>query len=136
MHFYRNLGARKEEVRRLIEEQGKLTAELEAEILHASTLTRIDDIYRPYRPKRKTRASVAREKGLEPLAAYLLSPPDRGDVKETAAQYLSPQVPTPEEALQGAMDIIAENISDDARVRGWVRDYTRRHGILCYRSKR
>lgn len=135
MHFYRNLEARKEEVKRLIEEQGKLTDELAAEIANASTLTRVDDIYRPYRPKRKTRASIAREKGLEPLAGYLLSFPSQGSVEETAAGYLSEQVAGIEEALQGAMDIIAENISDDARVRGWVRDYIRRQGVLYSEAK-
>lgn len=129
--YYRSLEQRKEEVIRLIDEQGKLTAELREQIAGAVKLTEVEDIYRPYRPKRRTRAGLARERGLEPLADYLLSFPAAGSPEDEAAKYLSEEVPTAEDALQGAMDIIAEDVADDPRVRGWVRDYTRQHGILA-----
>lgn len=129
--YYRSLEQRKEEVIRLIDEQGKLTAELREQIAGAVKLTEVEDIYRPYRPKRRTRAGLAREKGLEPFADYLLSFPADGSPEDEAAKYLSEEVPTAEDALQGAMDIIAEDVADDPRVRGWVRDYTRQHGILA-----
>ncbi len=133
--FYRNLEQRKDEVIRLIDEQGKLTDELQKQITSAVKLTEVEDLYRPYRPKRKTRGGMAREKGLAPLAEYLLSFPAAGSPDVEAAKYLSEEVPTAEDALQGAMDIIAEDIADDPRVRGWVRDHTRRNGYLASRAK-
>ncbi|HHY39798.1 MAG TPA: RNA-binding transcriptional accessory protein [Syntrophaceticus sp.] len=133
--YYRNLEQRKEEVIRLIDEQGKLTEELKEQINQALKLSEVEDIYRPFRPKRKTRGSIAREKGLEPLAGYLLSFPAEGSPDTEAAKYLSEEVPTVEEALQGAMDIIAEDTADDPKVRGWVRDYTRKNGHLVTRAK-
>jgi uncharacterized protein len=106
-----------------IEEQGKLTDELRTEIEAAETMTRLEDLYAPYRPKRRTRAMVAREKGLEPLAEMILKQP-RGDraVEDIAQGYLNEQVATVEEALQGARDIVAEAISDSASVRQFVRE--------------
>lgn len=133
--YYRNLEQRKEEVIRLIEEQGKLTEEIKEQINRALKLSEVEDIYRPFRPKRKTRGSIAREKGLEPLAGYLLSFPAEGSPDIEAAKYLSAEVPTVEEALQGAMDIIAEDIADDPKVRGWVRDYSRKNGYLVTKAK-
>jgi uncharacterized protein len=141
--YYRSLEQRKEEVIRLLDEQGKLTEDLQKQINSAVKLTEVEDIYRPYRPKRKTRASVAREKGLEPLAEYLLSFPAASsaeaevgaEVEEQAEKYLTEEVPTVEDALQGAMDIIAEDVADDPKVRGWVRDHTRRHSYLATKAK-
>ena len=137
LKFYRGLNARKEEVIRLIEDQGKLTEELRDRILKAARVTEVEDLYRPYRQKRKTRASVAREKGLEPLARYLLSFPGSGDPAREAEKYLSPEkgVGSGEEALQGAMDIVAEEVSDDPDVRGWVREYTIRSGVLSVSAR-
>ncbi len=133
--YYRNLEQRKEEVIRLIDEQGKLTEEIKEQINQALKLSEVEDIYRPFRPKRKTRGSIARERGLEPLAGYLLSFPAEGSPEIEAAKYLSEEVPSVEEALQGAMDIIAEDIADDPKVRGWVRDYTRKNGYLVTKAK-
>ena len=127
----RNLAARKEEVHRLIDEQEKMTPELAAAIAGAKTLTELDDLYRPYRPKRKTRASVAREKGLEPLKDWLLDRPV-GDVLAEAERYVAEEkgVATAEEALQGALDIFAEEVSDDAETRKKVRDLTQKKGAV------
>jgi uncharacterized protein len=135
--YYRSLEQRKEEVIRLLDEQGKLTEDLQKQINGAVKLTEVEDIYRPYRPKRKTRASVAREKGLEPLAEYLLSFPAAGsaEVEVGAEKYLTEEVLTVEDALQGAMDIIAEDVADEPKVRGWVRDHTRRNSYLATRAK-
>lgn len=131
----RNLHARREEIFRLIDEQGKMTPELAAAIQRAASVTELEDLYRPYRPKRKTRASVAREKGLAPLAEWLIKD-GTGDILAAAAQYLSPEkeVHTPEEALKGALDIIAEMVADDAENRKWVREWTWKRGTLVSRS--
>lgn len=127
----RNLYARKDDVYRLIEEQGKMTEELAKRIAQAITLTEVEDLYRPYRPKRKTRASVAREKGLEPLKEWLVQE-GIGDILALAAQYISEEkeVANAEEALQGALDIFAEEVSDDTEVRKIAREWTFRKGIL------
>lgn len=129
LQFHRNLEQRKEEVLRLIDEQGKLTEELAFKIRSAEKLVQVEDLYLPYRPKRKTRASQAREKGLQGLADYLLSFPRAGNVEEEALRYTSEEISS-REALQGAMDIVAEMAAEDAVARGWIRDYTRRTGIL------
>ncbi len=135
LNFHRNLEQRKEEVIRLIEEQGKLTAELETRIRQAGKLVEIDDIYLPFRPKRKTRASTARARGLQPLAEFLLACPQQGKSEEEAGRYLSDEVTSSEAALQGAMDIVAEQVSEDASARGWIREYSRKHGILVVAAK-
>ncbi len=125
LEYLRNLDKRREEVRSLIEGQEKLTDEISAALDKASTITEIEDIYRPFRPKRKTRASVAREKGLEPLAdAIFEQSPDSPAPLEMAAEYINEEkgVTTAEDALKGAMDIIAENISDDADIRRRLRN--------------
>ncbi|MDK2821580.1 MAG: protein Tex [Clostridia bacterium] len=133
--FHRNLEQRKNEVIRLIDEQGKLTDTLREQILKATKPLEIEDLYRPYRPKRKTRASVARDKGLEPLAEYLLSFPREGNPEEEASAYLTDKVNTVDEALQGARDIIAEKIADDPEVRKWIRNYTSNYGQLVTQGK-
>lgn len=133
----RNLEQRKQEVLRLVDEQGKLTEEFQERVLAATKLSQVEDLYRPYRPKRKTRASVAREKGLQPLADFLFSFPRTGDALAEAAKYISEEkgVPSGEDALQGAMDIIAEIVSDDPDSRGWVRQHTFSKGILATEAK-
>lgn len=133
--FYRNLEKRKAEVIRTIEEQGKLTDELRRSITAASKLAEVEDLYLPFRPKRKTRAGAAREKGLGPLAAYLLAFPRSGRPEEEAQGYLNEQVAAAEDALQGAMDIVAEQVADDAAARGWVREHTRRQGWLVCKAR-
>ena len=135
--FFRNLAERKAEVIRLIDEQGKLTAELKTKIENAAKITEVEDLYRPYRPKRRTRASAAKEKGLEPLAAFLMSFPKTGDVLVEAGKYVSAEkeVYTPEEALQGAQDIVAETVADHPDVRGWVRSHMSQRGVLTTTAK-
>ncbi len=135
--YLRNLEDRKTEVLRIIAEQGKLTDELAASIRKAVKLQEVEDLYRPYRQKRKTRASVAKEKGLEPLAEWLKSEPKQGDALTEAGRYVNPDlgVQTAEEALQGAMDIVAETIADEAAIRAWVRKYTMDHGMMVSEAK-
>ncbi|SDT16439.1 uncharacterized protein SAMN05444162_3285 [Paenibacillaceae bacterium GAS479] len=130
--YRRNLEDRKREVLRLIGEQDKLTAELEKSIVAAVKLQEVEDLYRPYRQKRKTRASVARERGLEPLAQWLLSQPRQGVPLAEAQRYISDKlgVASAEDALQGAMDIVAEGLADDARIRAWVRKFTSDQGSI------
>lgn len=135
LKFYRNLEQRKAEVVRLIDEQGKLTEELQERIQKAVKIAEVEDLYRPYRQKRKTRASVAREKGLGPLAEYLLTFPKTGAPETEAVAYLSDAVPAVEEALQGAADIVAEFVADDPDGRGWVREHTRRRGVLAVKAR-
>lgn len=129
LEYYKNLEARKEEVIRLISEQEKLTEALEAEIRAAETLTAVDDIYRPFRPKRKTRASIAKERGLEPLAD-IMSKLDGTDIEAAAERFLNDDVPDKAAALSGAMDIIAEEISDSAEYRTKIRSMTYRSSLM------
>jgi uncharacterized protein len=135
--YLTQLHQRKEEVIRLIDEQGKLTDELRERILAATKLQEVEDLYLPFRPKRKTRASVAREKGLEPLARLMAETADTEAVQLAAAEYVSEEneVESVETALQGAMDILAEELSEDADIRKWVREYTWKHGVLVSRAK-
>lgn len=135
--YLRSLEDKKEQVLKSIEEQGKLTDELKEKILAAQTLVVVEDLYRPYRPKRKTRASIAKEKGLEPLAEYILRQEAAEPVLNEAAKYVSEEkeVKTPEEALQGAQDIIAEMISDDADHRLYIRNITVEEGIVTSTAK-
>jgi uncharacterized protein len=129
--YLRNLEARKETVLRSIEEQGKLTDELRERILAATTLQEVEDLYLPYKPKRRTRATVARERGLEPLAQTMLAQElTQGDPAQIAADFLNDDVPTPEDALAGARDIIAEMVTEDADVRAAVRKQTRNEARL------
>lgn len=135
--YLRNLEEKKQTVLSTIEEQGKLTDDLRAQILSAETQVALDDLYRPYRPKRRTRATIAKEKGLEPLANLLLLQKLSGTPLEAAAQYVDPEkeVADAEAALAGAKDIIAENISDNADFRTHIRDLTVRHGQLVSAAK-
>ena len=135
--YLRSLEDKKEQVLKSIEEQGKLTDDLKEKILAAQTLVVVEDLYRPYRPKRKTRASIAKEKGLEPLAEYILRQEATEPLLNEAAKYVSEkkEVKTPEEALQGAQDIIAETISDDADHRLYIRNITVEEGIVSSTAK-
>jgi len=120
--YQKNLAKRKEDVKRLIETQGKLTDELIKQIDACETLATVEDIYRPYQQKRKTRATDAIAKGLKPLAEWILTCPYKGSVEDEAKKYITEQVPTTEEAIQGAKDILAEMVSDDAKLRQKIRD--------------
>lgn len=135
--YLRNLEEKKEQVLGSIEEQGKLTEELKEKILAAETLVVVEDLYRPYRPKRKTRASVAKEKGLDGLAEFILKQETEQPVIEEAAKYISEEkeVKTAGEALQGAKDIIAESISDEADYRIYIRNITVEEGKLISTAK-
>lgn len=137
LHYLQSLEDRKREVLRIIEEQGKLSTELRADIEKATKLQEVEDLYRPYRQKRKTRASVAKEKGLEPLADWILSQPREGDVLAEAARYVDEDkgVATAEEALQGAKDIIAEIMADEPKIRAWVRKYVWDRGVVITKAK-
>lgn len=132
LDYLRRLEQRKSEVLRLIEEQGKLTEELASQISAAAVLQDVEDLYRPYKQKRRTRATIAKEKGLEPLAEWLLVQYTRGDPQAEAEKYLKPEleVITVEDALAGAMDIIAEIIADDAALRKEIREQTFRSGDM------
>lgn len=135
--YLRNLEEKKEQVLSSIEEQGKLTAELKAQILAAETLVVVEDLYRPYRPKRRTRATIAKEKGLEPLAALITLQQTKEPLEVEAAKYISEEkgVGSAEEAIAGAKDIIAEAISDEADYRSWIRKITMQKGKLTSTAK-
>ena len=137
LNYLRNLEEKKEQVIGSIEEQGKLTEELKMKILAAETLVVVEDLYRPYRPKRKTRASVAKEKGLDGLAEYILAQEADRPLEEEAAKYISEEkeVKDAKEALQGAKDIIAEMISDEADYRIYIRNITMEEGTLTSAAK-
>ncbi len=137
LNYLRNLEEKKEQVLSSIEEQGKLTEELKSRILAAETLVVVDDLYRPYRPKRRTRASVAKEKGLEGLAQLILAQETSRPLEEEAAAYVSEEkgVESAADALQGAKDIIAEMISDEADYRIFIRDLTFAEGKLVSTAK-
>ena len=133
LQYLRNLDERREAVKKSVSEQGKLTEELAAAIDNAKTLAEVEDLYRPYKPKRRTRATAAREKGLEPLAMLLLAQaPDCPRPEEAAREYIAPEkgVETVADALQGANDIVAEVLSDDADIRKALRGLLTRQGRL------
>ncbi|HET6871862.1 MAG TPA: Tex family protein, partial [Sporolactobacillaceae bacterium] len=136
-HYGVQLKKRKEEVIRIIEEQGKLTGELSEAITQATKLQEVEDLYRPYKQKRRTRATVAKEKGLQPLADWMLSFPFEDPLAE-AAKYISEEneLTSAEEALQGASDILAEMISDQADFRKWIREITVDQGLLVTEKKK
>ncbi|WP_430510769.1 Tex family protein [Gottfriedia solisilvae] len=127
-----NLQSRKEEVIRLIQEKGKLTEELQKSIQIASKLQEVEDLYRPYKEKRKTRATVAKDKGLEPIAEWLFQLPKEGSLADDALKYINEEleVHTVDDVIQGAKDIIAEWIADDANYRKWIRESTYRKGLI------
>lgn len=133
--YLRGLDEQREKIRAVIEEQGKLTGELEAALDAVATLSELEDLYRPFRPKRRTRASIAREKGLEPLAdALYAQEPDGEEARILAQAYTGEEVPTPEDVLAGARDILAERISDDAGVRKRLRVVMMANGFLCSKA--
>ena len=135
--YMQNLESRKEEVLRLIEEQGKLTDELKGEIIKSSKLQQVEDLYRPYKQKRRTKATVAKEKGLEPLAEWIFTFPISEKVEDKAQEFISEEkeVTSIEDAISGAKDIIAEWVSDDANYRQWIRTETFKRGRIVSTSK-
>ncbi|ATA58662.1 RNA-binding transcriptional accessory protein [Geobacillus stearothermophilus] len=135
--YLQHLEQRKKEVIRLIDEQGKLTEELKNAIISATKLQQVEDLYRPYRQKRRTKATIAKEKGLEPLADWLLSCPAAPTPEEQARAFIDTEkgVATADEALQGAKDIIAERVADDAALRQWAREQTWRKGMIVSTAK-
>jgi uncharacterized protein len=137
LRYLRGLEERKREVLRLIGEQGKLTDQLRQAIEQAAKLQEVEDLYRPYRQKRKTRASAAKEKGLAPLAEWVMNQPRQGSVMAEAAKYVNAEkeVASAEDALAGAMDIIAEQIADDAAIRAWIRTFTLERGMIVTEAK-
>ena len=144
--YGQKLAERKEDIMRLISEKGKLTDELKAAIIASNKLSELEDIYRPFKEKKKTRATEAKRKGLEPLAEYLLSFPTEGNVEEEASKYVTLEpteqqvkddvvVASVKDALQGAQDIIAEMVSDEAKYRKWIRSYFERKALLASEVK-
>ncbi|MCM3655411.1 Tex family protein [Metabacillus litoralis] len=130
--YIQNLESRKEEVLRLIDEQGKLTEQLAADINKSMKLQQVEDLYRPYKQKRRTKATVAKEKGLEPFAEWILQLPSQGNITYKASEFLNEEknVNEVEDAIQGAKDIIAEQISDEPKYRQWIRDITYKKGMI------
>jgi uncharacterized protein len=130
--YLRNLEERKETVIKAIEEQGKLTEQLKDDILKAETLTEVEDLYRPYKQKKRTRATIAVEKGLKPLAETIFSGQFKGDINSFAEQFIDEEkaVNSIEEAILGAQDIISEMISDEAEYRKWMRSYVQKEGFI------
>ena len=135
--YLRNLEEKKEQVLASIEEQGKLTEELKKQILEAQTQVGVEDLYRPYRPKRRTRATIAKEKGLEPLSTLIMLQKTKESLEEVTKQYINEEkgVANVQEALEGARDIIAENISDEADYRSWIRKQTMQKGHIISSAK-
>ena len=135
--YLRNLEEKKEQVLASIEEQGKLTEELKAKIVAAQTLVVVEDLYRPYRPKRRTRATIAKEKGLEPLAALITLQKAKEPLEKLAEDYINKEkgVETVKDALDGAKDILAEAVSDEAAYRSWIRKRTMQKGTLISTAK-
>ena len=137
LRYLRNLEDKKAQVIATIREQEKLTPELEQQILDAKTLVAVEDLYRPYRPKRRTRATIAKEKGLEPLAEIILAQAADVPVEQSATVFVDPEkgVETVKDAINGALDIIAEGISDDAKHRTYIRDITVQEGLIQSEAK-
>lgn len=135
--FLENLETRRSEVLRLIDEQGKLTEELERDIVKATKLQQLEDLYRPYKQKRRTKATIAREKGLLPLAEWLLSLPNQAEVEAEAQKYINEEkeLTTVEDVLSGAHEIMAETISDEPKYRQWLRNFAERTGVLVTEGK-
>ena len=136
LEYLRNLDKRREEIRKSLMEQDVWTEELEARLQEAKTLSELEDLYRPYRPKRRTRAAIAKERGLEPLALWLMIQDPKGDPLQEAEKYTDPEkeVPDAESALAGARDILAETVSDDADVRKALREMLMREGVLVTKA--
>lgn len=135
--FLENLETRRSEVLRLIDEQGKLTEKLERDIVKATKLQQLEDLYRPYKQKRRTKATIAREKGLLPLAEWILSLPNQAEVEAEAQKYINEEkeLTTIEDVLSGAHEIMAETISDEPKYRQWLRNFAERTGVLVTEGK-
>lgn len=133
-HYLENLESRKEEVLRLIDEQGKLSSELKNKIVQADKMQQVEDLYRPYKQKRRTKATIAKENGLAPLSEWLLSFPHE-DVYSNAQLFINDKISTTEEALSGAQEILAEQFSDTAKFRSWIRNETFQNGFFESRVK-
>ena len=131
-----NLLKRKEDVIRLIDEKGMLTEELKEQIMSCTKLVEVEDLYRPYKEKKKTKATEAIKNGLEPLAKEIMKFPTIGSIEEMAKKYITDNVKTIPEAIQGASYIIAENISDCAKYRKWIRNNTYNYGIIVCKIKK
>ena len=138
LNYLRNLEVRKDEVIKLIDEQGKLTDELTVAIASAETLAEVEDLYRPYKQKKKTRATVAKAKGLEPLSDIIFAQEETQDINEIASTFINEEkeVSTAEEAIQGALDIIAENISDNAKYRKYIKKVCYREGSIATKASK
>ena len=136
LEYLRNMDKRREEIIRILTEQGALSEELTAAVMKAATLSELEDIYRPYRPKRRTRATIAKERGLEPLANWLMLQAGKEDPLEKAKAFIDPEkeVPDADTALAGARDIIAETVSDDAGLRKQIREILTREGIIASKA--
>ena len=126
-HYLENLEKRKEEVLRIIDEQGKLTEDLAKRLQKAHKLQEIEDLYRPYKQKRRTKATIAKEQGLEPLVDWLMTFP-KGEIQSELEKYLTENLLTTEDVLAGVHEILAEQISDSAEFRTWIREYTTKKG--------
>ena len=131
-----NLLKRKEDVIRLIDEKGLLTSELKTSIMNCTKLVEVDDLYRPYKEKKKTKATDAINNGLEPLAKIIMSCPVKGDINTIASKFINDKVKTLEDAVMGAKYIIAEWISDNAYYRKWIRSYIFREGVIVSKLKK
>lgn len=134
--YQQKLAERKENVLKLIEEQGKLTEEIKQSVIECTKLSQVEDIYRPYAQKKKTRATTAIKNGLQPLADWMLALPTEGSLEAEAEKYLSETVPTVEDAIQGAKDIIAEVVSDNAKQRWAFKDIIMQAGVLQTKLKK
>ena len=136
LKYLRNLEARKEEIIRLIDEQGKLTDELTVKIASTMVLSELEDIYRPYRPKKRTRATIAKEKGLEPLSQIIYLQMEKNSIYEIAKEYINEEkgVANEDEAIAGALDIIAENIADDADYRKKIKSFCFREAVISTKA--
>ena len=136
LKYLRNLEARKEEIIRLIDEQGKLTDELTVKIASTMVLSELEDIYRPYKPKKRTRATIAKEKGLEPLSLVIYLQKEKRDLYEMATEYIDSEkgVETAEDAINGALDIIAENIADDSDYRKKIKSFCFREAVISTKA--
>lgn len=136
LNYLRNLEKRKEEITKSIEEQGKMTEEIQKAIENAMTLAEVEDIYRPYKQKKKTRATIAKAKGLEPLSIIIMLQSEKQDIFKIAEKYINPEkeVNSVEEAIAGALDIIAENISDNAKYRKQIKRMCYREGYVVTKA--
>ena len=138
LKYLRNLETRKEEIIRLIDEQGKLTDELTVKIASTMVLSELEDIYRPFKPKKRTKATIAKEKGLEPLSQIIYLQMEKNSIYEIAKEYINEEkgVNNEDEAIAGALDIIAENIADDSDYRKRIKSFCFREAVIASKSSK